>query len=162
MFTRFVLLCITLLLWSVMAHAQTPTVDCVPIQGQGWQGCAPIGNNQHTQEPMPLPPRWADRWGALAGDSVAGVLGSSENMPDKRIAEDVAMANCQENGGKHCEIISKYHNGCIAMVLGKARYRIFVGPTIDAATKIAMQTCNREDADCGVYYSACSYPVRIQ
>jgi hypothetical protein len=160
--TKLLFLATLLLGWCTLAYAQTPTGDCVPIQGQGWQGCAPTGANQQPQQPMSPSARWADRWGALATDDIAGILGVSINMLSKRTAEDVALKDCQAKGGSKCEALGAYHNQCVAMVSGHNGYDVAVGPTIEKAVEESTQSCSSKSADCHVYYSACSYPVRVQ
>jgi hypothetical protein len=162
MFTRIVLLCMAFLLWGVVAHAQTPIVDCVPIQGQGWQGCAPVGNNQQPQRPMPPPPVWASRWGALAADDAAGILGVATNMSDENIAKTAAIRDCQSKGGTKCEIIGSYGNGCVALVVGSSQYVADYGPTVNIAIKNGITLLGKGSTSFHVNYSACSYPVRIQ
>lgn len=148
--------------WCALAHAQTPAVDCVPIQGQGWQGCAPTGNNQQPQQPMSPPAHWVDRWGALATDDAAGILGTATNMFSEQMANNAALKDCQAKGGLKCGNPVSYHNQCVAMVAGHNGYDVSVGPTIEKAVEVSTQRCSRKSNDCHVYYSACSYPVRIQ
>jgi hypothetical protein len=162
MFTKIFCIFVVLMGWYALAHAQTPTGDCVPIQGQGWQGCAPMGNNQQSQQPMLLPARWLDRWGALAPDDSAGILGTSANMFSEQMAKDAALRDCQAKGGARCRSPVSYHDQCVAMVAGHNGYDVSVGPTIEKAIEASTRRCSRKSADCHVYYSACSYPVRIQ
>ena len=155
-----------LMSWCALAHAQTPTVNCVPIQGQGWQGCAPTGNNQpQVQQSIQPPPRWADRWGAIAGGipGAPRAFGASVNMSSERAAKAVAMADCQSVAGTKCQIALVYHNQCVAVVNGEKTWGANGSATKDEAIQAGIKICKADgNSQCHVYYSACSYPVRIQ
>lgn len=144
-------------------HAQTPGVDCVPVQGQGWQGCAPLDNGvQQPQRSQPPPQMWMDHYGAIATDEPRGAMGASTDMQDRQSAEDVAMANCQAKGGVNCRVQISYGNQCVALVVGGKIFNVNSGATISQATEKGMQMCKPEANDCHVYYSACSRPQRIK
>lgn len=150
--------------WGALAHAQTPTVDCVPIQGQGWQGCAPTGNNQQSQLPMAPPARWADRWGATAvGTPDSPGFGAAANMPSEHAARESALAKCQAKGSTKCTVQTVYRNQCVALIAGNATTETSKAENLDIASHLAMKRCSdRGDTQCHVFYSACSYPLRIQ
>ena len=155
-----------LLLCSGTVHAQQPGVDCAPIQGQGWSGCAPMNTTQGQQQPRaPLSPpeQWQDHWGAIATDAIHGSLGTAADMPSQSTAESKALADCQSKGGTKCKIDTRYRNACAAMVAGDTGYNVGSAATLSEAVQIGMKTCtDAGTAHCHVYYSACSLPVRIQ
>ena len=152
------------------SHAQQPGVDCAPIQGQGWSGCAPINPSQQSaqgqqlQIPQQLPEFWQDHWGAIATDADKGIVGTVTNVSNGDKAEAAALADCQSKGGSACKIQLSYRNQCAAMVIGKRGhvFNINPGPTIEQAVQIATGVCSKAANDCHVYYSACSLPQRIQ
>lgn len=151
--------------WCVLAHAQTPTVDCVPVQGQGWQGCAPIGNSQQPQQREPPPPRWADRWGAIASANPGSppAFGASNNRPSEDSAKKSALADCRATPNAKCSVETTYHNQCFAEVWGEKTPVSSTGGSLAAAIKASMEYCRAKgNTQCKLYYSACSYPVRIQ
>ena len=159
-FFLFVLFLITSAL-----HAQQPGVDCAPIQGQGWSGCAPINSPQQQQQspaPRQPPERWQDHWGAIATYEPNGSLGAVTNMPSQRTAESAALEDCQSKHGSTCKIKLSYRNQCAAMIVGGKDYNVNPGSTVDKAIEDGMNTCRTYATDCHVYYSACSLPVRIQ
>ena len=156
-----------LMLSSTVVHAQQPGVDCAPIQGQGWSGCAPINPSQQpsqgpTQTPQP-PPRWADRWGAIATYDANGSFGAATDMPSKIQAEQAALADCRSKKGSTCKVEIAYYNQCAAMVVGDKMHNAGSAPTVDKVVKLGINVCkNSGDTNCRVYYSACSMPQRIQ
>jgi len=145
-------------------QAQQPGVDCAPIQGQGWTGCAPINppQEQHPQSPQRPPERWADHYGAIATDEPRGAMGASTDMPDRRSAENAAASNCRAKGGVNCTMQIWYVNQCVALVVGGKIFNVNSGATVAQATEKGMQMCKPAANDCHIYYSACSLPVRIQ
>lgn len=156
---------LVLLLFAGAAQAQQqPGVDCAPVQGQGWQGCAPIDNSvQQPQRPQPPPQIWVDHWGALATDDLSGSFGAAVDMPSRSGAEGAALTDCQsKKGAPNCKVELWYTNQCAAMVMGDTGHNAKAGATSDDAIQAAMKVCNTEDAHCFVYYSACSLPIRIQ
>jgi hypothetical protein len=136
-----------------------------PSGAQGPVGCAPIPGyaqpqQAHQQQP---PPQWVRRWGAIATDSVKGVLGTATGLSSKSEAQQESMADCHAKGGSPCKFEIAYDNECAAMVVGNKGYSINTGDTADAANQLAMKTCSADgDPKCHVYYSACSLPVRTQ
>lgn len=155
-----------LMSWCVVTHAQIPTVDCVPIQGQGWQGCAPTGNNnQQSQQPTAPPPRWADRWGAIASAIPPSppAFGASANMPSEEAAKAAALAKCEATPNAECGVETTYHNQCFAETWGEKTPVSDTAATLDEAIKLSMAYCKAQgNLQCIPYYSACSYPVRVQ
>lgn len=165
MLGKMMLGCVLLLGWSAFAHAQQPTVDCVPIQGQGWQGCAPMNNPQQTQQPMSPPPVWADRWGAIASAVPPSppAFGASANMPSEESARADALAKCEATPSAKCGVEVTYHNQCFAETWGEKTPVSDTAATLDEAIKLSMAYCKAQgNTQCIPYYSACSYPVRVQ
>jgi len=159
-------LIVLLLLGICTVQAQQPGVDCAPVQGQGWTGCAPLNSSQQPsqgqQSSQPPPQRWQDHWGAIATYEPNGSLGAVTNMPSQSGAENAALASCQSKHGSTCKIQLSYRNQCAAMVVGGKFFNVNPGATVDEATQAGMDTCRTYANDCHVYYSACSLPVRIQ
>jgi len=138
-------------------HAQTPDVDCVPIQGQGWQGCAPVGNAQQPSA------RWENRWGAIATYESNGSLGIATNMTSQSAAQQTALADCQSKHGSTCKLETTYRNGCAALIGSTTGYVVTSDATSEKAIQAGMQTCNKAGyTNCHTYYSACSLPVQVQ
>ncbi|WP_426702130.1 DUF4189 domain-containing protein [Rhodanobacter sp. Col0626] len=151
-------LLVLLLFASVTWAQEQPGVNCVPIQGQGWEGCAPIGNSQ---QQVPTSP---DHWGAIASDSNTGALGTaSNNTLGKGMAQLIAIAICQSKGGTKCKLDVTYHNKCAAIVVGQAAHITTTAETLNKAVDKAMKKCNStDDSSCHVYYSDCSRPGWIK
>lgn len=154
-----------LLLLSGAAQAQQqPGVDCVPTQGQGWQGCAPIDNSvQQPQRPQPPPQKWTDHWGAIATNEPTSSLGVANNMASQSEAEQAALTDCQSKHSSTCKLETSYRNGCGALIGSTTGYVVTSKTTLDEAVQAGMLTCTKARySNCRVYYSGCSLPVRIQ
>ena len=157
-----------LFLIAGVLHAQEPGVDCAPIQGQGWTGCAPLYPSQQQQQgqqqqaPQSPPQRWADHWGALVSDDSQGKLGVATDKVNEAEAWQAAEEDCQAKGGLNCTRLISYRNECMAMVLGDKTYSFSAGATASDAIRQATQKCMANTTNCHVYYSACSLPVRTQ
>lgn len=117
---------------------------------------------QKSQSAMPPGGVWADRWGAVAADGPSGILGATTGMASRRKAEKFALAQCRAKGGKSCEVDMAYRNQCIALVAGENLY--FVQPAIyeDEAARLGLKSCQKNDVNCRVYYSACSMAERVR
>ena len=136
-------------------------------QGQaGPQGCAPIPDNTNAEgsslSPSPPPPEWQDRWGAIATDGPGGHLGASKNAMSRSVAEAEALESCSSKGGSKCQIENTYANACVVMVVGDVGHNSSSAPTLGEAINLGMDTCHRSDSHCQVFYSACSFPVRVR
>lgn len=134
----------------------------IPYSGTDISSCGPIPNFNQNQSPQPPPPQWASRWGAIATDSHAGIIGSSSDVSTSSEAQNSAIARCKKKGGINCLIEVTYTNQCAAMVLGDEKYTISRAPTIDDAIRLGTERCSTETKNCRVYYSACSLPERTQ
>ncbi|WP_242162769.1 DUF4189 domain-containing protein [Lysobacter sp. M15] len=115
------------------------------------------------QEQQQQPPQptgyWEKTWGAIAPSPVGGVLGTSLGASSKEEAERLALEDCKAKGGGACEVRIAYHNQCAVMVLGDNVYRTARAGSIEAAAKVGIDACSKEDTNCRVYYSACTEPV---
>lgn len=160
MTTKSILLLAALLLCGhVHAEGGCPPGQ-TPRQFGPTMGCAPGGNDAPALQPAG--PHWETRWGAMATDPDNAALGAVEGLPSKRKAKRSATAACKARGGKACKVNIVYYNQCAAMVVG-ARYITFHGAiTVEEAVATAMQTCQGDDSDCSVYYSACSMSELVQ
>lgn len=159
-----VLALLVLFLFAAATQAQQqPGVDCAPVQGQGWQGCAPIDNSvQQPQQPQPPPQTWVDHYGAMVSDDSLGKLGVAVDRADEARAWQTAEEDCHAKGGLNCTRLISYRNECVAMVLGDKTYSFSAGPTATDATQRATKKCMASTTNCHAYYSACSLPIRIQ
>lgn len=105
---------------------------------------------------------WAARWGAIATDVSKRALGGATGLSSKRKAQKAAIAACQVNGGVACKIDVAYVNQCAVIVTGDNRYVTAHAPNIGEATSIGMERCGREDVNCRVHYTDCSYPEQVR
>lgn len=153
---------------SQLAHAEqgcpdglypggtAPAQICIPMPGYGIEG----NNGGETQV---AEPRWATRWGALALDvtSAGGSkLGRVEGLSSKRKAEKAAIADCRARGGQNCVLAHAYYDQCVAVAWGDAKPTIVSAVNSQVASRMALEKCNSSDANCDMYYTACSYPER--
>lgn len=155
------------LILSVTAHAQTACppglVPYAAGAGGGVATCGPAPTNN--QQPMQRPPLWADRWGAVAVGTPGGTpaFGASTNMSSRSKANRAALAECGAQPGAKCRIDATYHNQCVALVVGDKISASYNAPTAETATQKSMEFCKAHgNTQCRLYYSACSYPERIQ
>lgn len=163
------LLCIALLCagWSATARAQIGNcpAGAIPNGDQRSPGaCVPDPSyNPQSQQPLTPPPAWSNRWGAVAYSSNGTpAFGESRNMQSERSARQKALSTCEAYGAK-CVISGTYRNQCIAIVAGEKTWKPETGPTIEVATQKSMDKCRANgNSECHTYYTACSYPVRIQ
>ena len=148
---------------SIYAEGGSCPNGYYPVNGYGVSGCAPIpGYNQRLQTPPSAQTQWRSRWGAIATDEVNGVVGSSSGLSREAHAKEAALADCKSKGGESCRFAVSYANGCGAMIAGDNRFNVDRAATEQEAIEIGMRTCQREDKNCRVYFTSCSYPVRIQ
>jgi Domain of unknown function (DUF4189) len=159
----YVLLIATLMLLgsSGMLFAQ-----CAPgIPGGGNPSCVPpdvFYNSLPPGSPPPdLGPQWSTRWGAVAAGG--NTLGVSANSTSKRKAVKAALSDCKKNGGGRCTVLISYYDQCVAAAWGDgAASSIARGPVFDEAIATALDSCSKRGPNCKIYYSGCSYPVRIR
>jgi Domain of unknown function (DUF4189) len=131
-----------------------------PQEGQGWKTCVPIPDNDHGGRPA-MPVRWQEQWQAIATDTPKGIMGTSVNQATADDSVRAAISDCHAKGGTDCQIEISYGNGCVALVFGSALKNSRSASTKEEAERRAMQKCSEEDANCHVFYSACSLPKRI-
>lgn len=132
---------------------------CPPGIPAGAPGCVPpdVYNSQFgTPQPKVIKQQWADRWGAIAGDNVKGILGAVTGKKNKRSAEKAALKECHYKGGKNCRIELSYYNQCAAMIVGNTGFGFNNAASEERAKEIGMQKCQASDSNCKVFYSACS------
>jgi Domain of unknown function (DUF4189) len=107
-------------------------------------------------------PQWEKRWGAIAIDEEASRFGGVEGFSSKGQAENAAVSACKKNGGtKKCKS-SAYYNQCGALAWGHSMAISFRAPYVDEAIAGALKSCSVEATECKIYYSGCSYPVRVR
>lgn len=161
------LLMLGLLMFSetTLAEGGCPAGYTPVNNGQNWT-CIPGGNDtpaQQQPQESSLPPQpsgyWEKTWGAIAPSPVGGVLGTAVGASSKEEAERLALVDCKAKGGRACEVNLVYHNQCAAMVVGDKRLKLYGAGTIQEAADLAMSECEKSDANCEVYYSACTEPI---
>lgn len=133
-----------------------------PVVGQGWNYCAPAPNASLESQQVAPSPAWEARYQSVAADIPKGILGTSRDQTSAIVAEQVALMDCKAKGGVSCEIQITNGNGCVAMVVGNTRLNLKSGGSTQEAEAKALRSCNDEDQNCQVRYSACSPPKRIQ
>lgn len=84
-------------------------------------------------------------------------------MSRKRDAEKYAISECRKKGGANCKIEITYHNQCAAIVLGREAFSSSSAASLEEAKSRGIEKCTRAgDSDCGIYFSECSLPERVQ
>jgi hypothetical protein len=150
-----------------MAHAQVGACPpgTIPNGNQyNAMSCAPAPNYNQQQQEVPPPPVWVDQWGATAAGTLASpAFGAAANMPSKAEAEAEAVAKCESAPNLHCHVDQVYHNQCFAETWGEKTPMGGIAPTLTEAMRLSMEACKAKgNHQCIPYYSACSYPIRIQ
>ncbi|WP_363797295.1 DUF4189 domain-containing protein [Lysobacter firmicutimachus] len=153
------------ILIAFMGHAAAqcpagvpPSPNCVPPDGPGWRHNMPAPNTQPPAAPRPV---WKSTWGAIAADGPNAALGTASGAKSKRVAEQIALKQCRERGGKQCVLDASYFDQCAVMVTGDKNYIVQTAVSIERATDLAMGRCNERDTGCRVLHTDCSVPVRI-
>jgi hypothetical protein len=125
--------------------------------------CSPIPGYGQQQAPQQPAEQWERRWGAIATSTQDGILGVSTDKRSEREASRLAIQDCQSRGGAKCKVDVSYDNQCAAVVVGDGGYNVQNASTLDKAVATGTKTCRDGGlANCHVYYSACSLPVRIR
>ena len=144
---------------KLFAEGGTCPEGYYPVNSPGVMGCAPIPGSGLPQEQVI---EWEDRWISVAFGKNG--FGAAVDMPSKRKAEKLAIANCKQMGGLDCHINLTTYNQCIAVAGGG-----HTAPTAGASNKkiaesIVMKDCadDRLNSSCEIYFSACSYPVQVR
>ncbi|WP_189441119.1 DUF4189 domain-containing protein [Rhodanobacter panaciterrae] len=167
-FSRWLLIGLLLLLGNATHAEDGCPSGLIPASGTNINSCVPIppgyyGNQQPAQPQPSTRPQWADRWGAIATDSMTGSLGAVTGMSSEAVAQQAALSDCTEKGGTRCKPQTSYRNGCAAMVIGDREFNVGSAATMSEAIQSGMKVCtDAGNTSCRVYYSACSLPVRIQ
>ena len=162
-----------LVLWgtSVEAWAQQCAPGQTPYPYQytpngpvTWQcqGSPTLSPSQNAAPPSPPAERWLDRYGSIASDADRGIYESVREMTSVASAEQAALANCKLKGGRKCEVLLTYRNGCAAIVFGDTVYLAQTGSTVEAANQKALSQCSAATTNCRVEWNVCSLPMRIQ
>ena len=108
--------------------------------------------------------RWADRWGAIAGDG-DGTYGIVADMPSKQEAQRAAIAECGKRAGSaSCHVRLAYYNQCAAVGASTTNSFSSSAETVEEAQQRAMRRCEEASGKgtCWVYYSGCSLPVQVR
>ncbi|WP_226470233.1 DUF4189 domain-containing protein [Luteimonas panaciterrae] len=158
-----VLLMMGLLALSGMAYAEggCPQGQTPRLYGDVW-GCAPGGTDAPIQETQVAPQptgEWKTTWGAIGGNALKGILGAAVGLPSEKEAVQAALADCRaKGGGAGCKLDISYYNQCAVLVTGNKVYNTASAATVEEASQIGINKCAKEDANCRVFYSACSKP----
>lgn len=168
MLVKILVLSLAILLWSYAAHAQVGNCPAgtIPNGDQRSPGaCVPDPSYNQQQRPSAPPQIWVDHWGAIATGKPGSppAFGASTDTQSEHAAKAAAVAKCQETANAVCEVHITYRNECVALVFGEKRWKPAADLTKEAATKKSMAECKAYgNSQCELYYSACSYPTRIQ
>lgn len=144
---------------GLIPTGQAPGPICVPMPGYGIGGPSPV-----QQRPSAPQPRWLDRWGAVAFDSVAAKMGTATDRKSSRDAERAALKDCKNRGGteKQCKkTVLIYGNGCGAVALGGDLFAARGGGSVEDASANALKACEMDSTGCEVLYTHCNYPVLV-
>src|SRR5579859_6511270 len=148
------LICLLLLASSAASPTHAQVYPCsapgpgeiVVGQTDAGNGIAPMQLCQRTQTPTQAsqasPPKWESRWGAIATDEPHGILGSAADMHSREAAEQSAMSDCKDKGGKNCKLETWFSNGCAVLVVGDHVYNVTADSSLEKATDLGMKTCS--------------------
>lgn len=138
--------------------------ETTQMGGGGAIACIPRDQPQDFSDPVPaapLGPEWETRWGAIALGG--GGFGAANDVDSRRKAEKLALKECRDTGGgERCKISITYYNQCAASATGLSVAATYSAPEKSEAEHNALKDCNSRDQNCEVFYSACSYPARVQ
>jgi hypothetical protein len=169
MFQKTIWLAALLLGWSCVTYAQVGACPpgTIPNGNQyNAMSCAPAQNYNQQQQDAPPPPVWVDQWGASAGAMPGDppAFGAAANMPSKAAAEAAALSKCEEATlNTKCGVDYVYHNSCLAITWGDKVTMNYTAATLTEAKYLSMESCKAHgNKQCIPYYSACSYPIRLQ
>ena len=125
------------------------------------QGITQPQSTMPAQQPTVIRQKWADRWGAISADGVAGSLGLVTGYPDRKSAEKAAVQECLRGGGHDCKPEYAFHNQCAAYVVGKNGYVAHMAPDEKTAADLGLAKCVGKYGDCWVYKTACSHAEAV-
>lgn len=143
--------------WRIPIQSQS---DCMAIPNYGQQSA-----QQPQQRTPESSPQWLPRWGAIAVGSTAsgGGVGVASDMSTRRLAEKAALKQCKDTGGgKLCRIEISYSNQCAAIAWGDRFYNTARAETLELASDLSLGACGKHTTNCKIYYSNCTFPVRIR
>lgn len=149
---------------SGTAHAQSCRMGSGPDFGDGIPYCSEAPSTDY-EPPQAEQPRWSSRWGAIAIDPQAmeGGAGVASGMKSRASAEALAIKHCHDTGGgKTCRIEVSYDNQCAVIAWGDDAYATANAGTIDEASRLGLEECGKGTSNCRIFYSDCSYPVRLR
>lgn len=147
----------------VFAQFAPPAGGCP--QGMHLEGFSCVYDRSAESQSRQVGPEWASRWGAIAIDpSVSkGGVGVVSDMKTQRSAEKAAIRACQKTGGtKNCSLQVVYDNQCAVIAWGDSFVNTANAPTIAQASDLALTRCEGKTTNCKIYYTNCTYPVRIR
>jgi Domain of unknown function (DUF4189) len=134
-----------------------PRSDANPL------GCVPDPQADNNGQPAQPSGRWETRWGAIATDGTVGRFGAVINYSSKRQAVKAAMKQCIANGGgKACKSRISFYNQCAAIAWGNDSNYVQGAETIEIASRLALEACDKLTANCKIAYAQCSLPVWVQ
>ncbi len=158
-----------LLVCSAATYAAYPCPDG-PTQGEtivGMEGGFPICESapQSNRDDSANydDSQWEDRWISVASGDKGFGFGAATDMPSKRKAENTALEQCRKVGGKDCRIDLTTNNACIAIANGQLSFSVYGYYYKKRAEYLALERCAKDpkNAPCAIYYSACSFAVRV-
>lgn len=155
----------------LLIAAGSVSAQCAPgIPSAGNPTCIPPNqtNSPYHQGPAqgvtPPEPKvvFADRWGAIALDTSSGSVGYSTDETSKQRASRAAIADCQTDGSRNCEVLTSYYNQCAAISQDDGGGFVFAAaaPQVDEAKRTSLKNCGK--ATCSVVYSNCVHARRVQ
>lgn len=166
------ILCAAVLATSAHAENGCPTgYEPWKIPVETFNDCVAIPDYGHDAQQVgprsagPPQAQWVSRWGAIAtGASAKGtVMGTARDAKTQRMAEKAAIKECRNQGGaKTCAIEISYRDQCAVMVWGDGYSHSARAATIERASSLAISACENKTDHCKVYYSNCSYPVKVR
>lgn len=135
-----------------------PGQICIPMPGYG------ISSGSSGSQ-VESGPSWATRWGAIAiddGTNGGSKMGKAEAFSSKGKAERAALADCRSKGGHKCTLEHAYHDQCVAVAWGDSLVSTMSAENSERASQLAIEKCSDSTTNCGIYYTGCSYPERVQ
>ncbi len=145
------------------AQFAPPAGGCPP--GMHLEGFSCVYDRSVAPQGKQLGPLWASRWGAIAIDSSvsSGGVGVSTDMKSQRAAEKKAITECKKSGGtKNCRLQISYDNQCAVIAWGDTYYNTANAQTINQASELALAQCSKNTSNCKIYYTNCTYPIRVR
>ena len=145
---------------GTVALAQTACPVGTPA-GSATCGPSPSSGGQMASPPPRPSGEWLKTWGAIA-TSGSGNGGVSSQQLSKEDAEQVALRNCAQAGGKDCIVELTYRNQCVAAVRPPTGSggQISTAASVEDARGRALRLCKaRYGRECTLVLAECSEPV---